>query len=144
VFKCKISMPGIVSFATLVILTTGLLTGCQGGGNQTFSCSDAGVDSLGALGDQLVAAFPDADAKPFETNDCDSSGKASAKLVVPGQIAPVEAAIPSEWGCERRRSNDLEVYLRCNIDGQASEVVVEFRTDDEVSVYARPLEARQS
>jgi len=135
----KVSLSGIVHRAALTALVVWLLAGCQGGGNQTFSCTDAGMNDIGALGANLAAAFPNTDQAPSMVDDCDSSGKASATLVVPGNVETVERSVPSTWACERRHGDDLEVYLRCDLDGQRSEVVIEFRSDDEVTVYARPL-----
>ena len=133
----------LIKVGCRLALATGLfltLCGCGGNfSNETYSCTDAGFRDLHALGTELRSAFPAVNRGTTVVDDCDSSGKSSIKLVVPGQLSTVESNLPTSWRCDRGRGDDLDTFWRCTLKGQPAEVILEFRSDSEVSVYARPL-----
>lgn len=83
-----------VGFCVGIAIAT--LAGC--GPEQTYSCTEDGLDDLETLGTALTSAFPEAE-EPIAYSDCDSSGKASVQAAHPGSIASLEGALPRGWRC---------------------------------------------
>lgn len=125
-----------IGLCVVMIIAAATLAGC--GPNQTYSCTDDGLDDLESLSRALTSAFPEA-GTPTAYSDCDSSGKASVEATHPGSVASLEGALPREWRCGPGKGDvDWDQHFRCTIDGQPTQVILQGHGDEDVTIHLRP------
>lgn len=121
-----------------MIIAAAPLVGCEA--NQSYSCTEDGLNDLEALGSKLTSAFPEA-GPPIGYDDCDSSGKASVQAAHPGGVASLEGSLPPEWQCGPGRGPTWNRDFRCTIEGRPTHANLQKRDAENVTVYLRPLAA---
>ena len=124
------------SVALSLVIAAATLTGC--GADHDYSCSGDGLEDLQTLTSTLTGSFPEA-GTPTAVDDCDSSGKASVSVAHPGSVGSLGDSLPLDWRCRPGKApTDLDRYFRCTIDGQPTQVIIEYRDDETVTIYLTP------
>ncbi len=125
-----------VSLCVIMVIAAATLAGC--GPNQTYSCTEDGLDDLESLGSALTSAFPEA-GTPTAYSDCDSSGKASVEATHPGSVASLEGTLPPAWHCGPGKGDAAwDRHFRCTVEGQPTQVIIEAHGDDTAAIYLQP------